>query len=208
MSVGAEDRVDRRRTGAGTEQKILDGTVALLDDGATLAGLSVNRIAESAGVSRATFYLHFTDKSALVRRLAQTELTEFQRTTADFLADPTAGRDELAATVAALVQLWREHAGVLSSLIELAESDAEFREQWQAVIHAIAATNAPAIRERNPGLDEALILTLAEIISWTGERALHQMVGRDATDAQARRVVEGLTEAVWRIVEPASSLPR
>lgn len=201
-------RVDRRMTGAETEQKILAGTIALLDAGATLAGLSVNKIVESAGVSRATFYLHFADKQALVRRLAATELDEFQRATAGFLSDPTAGREELAQTVAGLVELWRAHAGVLSSLIELAEYDAESREEWQRVIHAVAATSAPAIRERNPQMPEPLVLTLSEIVAWTGERALHQMVGRDATPAQARRVVEGLTEAVWRIVEPASSLPR
>lgn len=208
MKAAARDVVDRRRTGADTEKKILDGTVALLDSGANLASLSVNRIAEQSGVSRATFYLHFADKRALVARLAATELQEFQRATADFLADPKAGQEELGATAREMVALWRAHAGVLSSLIELAEYDAETREDWQGVIHAIAATIAPAIRERNPELDEPLVLTIAEIIAWTGERAMHQMIGRDATDAQAKRVADGLTEAVWRIVSPASSLPR
>jgi AcrR family transcriptional regulator len=203
-----ETRVDRRMTGAETEKKILDGTAALLDGGATLAALSVNRIAEQSGVSRATFYLHFADKPELIRRLAQIELVEFQNATAGFLADPRAGREELAETVDGIVQLGRAHAGVLSSLIELAEHDAESREEWQRVIQAIAATMAPAMRERNPQLPEPLVLTLSEIVAWTGERAMHQMVGRDATDAQARRVIEGLTETVWRIVEPASSLPR
>lgn len=208
MSEVSQARVDGRMTGAETEQKILDGTIALLDGGATLAGLSVNKIVESAGVSRATFYLHFADKHALVRRLAETELIEFQRATAGFLSDPSAGREDLADTVTGLVELWRSHAGVLSSLIELAEYDAESREEWQRVIHAIAASNAPAIRQRNPSMPEPLVLSLSEIVAWTGERVLHQMVGRDATDAQARRAAEGLTEAVWRIVEPASSLPR
>lgn len=201
-------RIDGRMTAAETEQKILGGTISLLDAGATLAGLSVNKIVEAAGVSRATFYLHFADKPSLVRRLAETELQEFQRATAGFLSDPNAGRDELAETVNEIIELWRAHAGVLSSLIELAEYDAESREDWQRVIHAIAASTAPAIRERNPQLPEPLVLTLAEIVAWTGERAMHQMVGRDSTPAQARRVAEGLTEAVWRIAEPASSLPR
>ena len=208
MNGAAEPRVDRRMTGAETEQRILDGAISLLDSGVPLARLSVGRIVEAAAVSRATFYLHIADKRAQVARLAQTELHEFERATASFLADPSAGREELAATTADLVELWRSHAGVLSSLIELAEYDAETREDWQAVVHAIAATVAPAIRRRNPGLDEPLVLTLAEIVAWAGERAMHQMVGRDASDAQARRVAEGLTEAIWRIVQPAGPAPR
>ncbi|MBJ7353243.1 MAG: TetR/AcrR family transcriptional regulator [Thermoleophilaceae bacterium] len=198
--------MDRRLRRAETEQRILDGTIELLDAGASLAGLSVNRIVEASGVSRATFYLHFADKRALVQRLGETELFAFRAATESFFEHPQAGRDELAQTVDQLVALWRSHAGVLSSLIEMAEYDADSHETWQAIIHAIADSMAPALRERRPELDEPMVLTLAEIIAWTGERALHQMVGRDATDAQARRAAEGLTEAVWRIVAPASSL--
>lgn len=196
-------KVDRRLRRAETEQRILDGTVELLDAGASLAGLSVNRIVESSGVSRATFYLHFADKRQLVQRLGETELIAFQSVTESFLSDPAAGRDDLAVTVDELVALWRSHAGVLSSLIEMAEYDADSRETWQAVVHSVAASIAPALRVRRPELDEPMILTLSEILAWTGERSMHQMVGRDATNAQARRAAEGLTEAVWRIVAPA-----
>lgn len=202
------EHVDGRLRAAETEQRILDGTIELLDAGTPLAGLSVNRIVEAAGVSRATFYLHFADKRELVARLAETELQEFLEVTADFLADPAAGIDELAATVDQLIGLWRAHAGVLSSLIELAEYDAGTQEDWQRTIHAIALGVAPAIRGRNPEMDEPLVQTIAEMGAWACERVMHQMVGRDASDAQARRAAEGLTELLWRIIAPASSLPR
>lgn len=206
MNEVSAAKVDGRLRRAETEQRILDGTIELLDAGASLAGLSVNRIVEASGVSRATFYLHFADKRALVQRLGETELLAFQRVTASFFDEPEAGRETLARTIDELIALWRSHAGVLSSLIEMAEYDADSRETWQAIIHAVAASIAPALRERTPELDEPMVLTLAEILAWTGERSLHQMVGRDATDAQARRAAAGLTEAVWRIVAPASSL--
>jgi AcrR family transcriptional regulator len=208
MSDASVPKTDRRLRRAETEQRILDGTIELLDAGASLAGLSVNRIVDASGVSRATFYLHFADKRQLVQRLGETELFAFQRVTAGFLADPRAGRDELAQTFDELVALWRSHAGVLSSLIEMAEYDADSREAWQAIVRAVAVSIAPALRERRPELDEPMVLTLSEILAWTGERAMHQMVGRDATDAQARRVAEGLTETVWRVVAPASSFAR
>jgi AcrR family transcriptional regulator len=208
VSRAAAEKVDRRLTRGETEQRILEGTIELLDGGASLAALSVNRIAEAAGVSRATFYLHFADKGQLVQRLSETELRAFQQVTESFVFDPAAGREELETTVEGLVALWRGHAGVLSGLIEMSEYDQESREAWRAIIHAVAVSIAPALRERRPDLDEAMVLTLAEIIAWTGERALHQLVGRAATDAQARRAAEGLTEAVWRIVAPATSIAR
>ncbi len=194
-------------TSGETEQRILDATITLLDSGASLAGLSVNRIVEAAGVSRATFYLHFGDKRALVSRLAATELREFQRVTATFISEPAAGREKLAASAEEIVSLWRAHAGVLSSLIELAEYDAETREDWQSVIKAVGDAIAPAIRERDPRLSDREVATIAEVMAWTGERALHQMVGRDATDEQAARVAQGLTEIMWRVLTPATSLP-
>jgi AcrR family transcriptional regulator len=197
-------KIDRRLRRAETEQRILDGTVELLDAGASLAGLSVNRIAETSGVSRATFYLHFADKRQLVQRLGETELFAFQRVTESFLSDASAGRAELAKTIDELITLWRSHAGVLSSLIEMAEYDADSRETWQGIILSVAASIAPAVRERRPELDEPMVLTLSEILAWTGERSLHQMVGRGASDDQGRLVADGLTEAVWRIVAPAS----
>jgi AcrR family transcriptional regulator len=208
MSEVAVSKVDRRMRRAETEQRILEGTIELLDAGASLAGLSVNRIAQASGVSRATFYLHFADKRQLVQRLGETELFAFQRVTESFLSDPSAGRTELATTFDELVALWRSHAGVLSSLIEMAEYDADSRETWQAIVQSVGASIAPAVRERRPELDEPMVQTLSEILAWTGERSMHQMVGRDATSAQARSVAEGLTEAVWRIVSPASSFAR
>lgn len=196
-------RVDGRQTRDATEQRILDGTTRLLDGGASLAGLSINRIAEESGVSRATFYLHFADKRALITRLAETELRAFESVTDPFIDDPTAGRDKLADVTHELAGVWREHAGVLSSLIELAEYDADSREGWQGIINAVAANIAPAIRVRRPDLDEAQVITLSEVIAWTGERTMHQLIGRDATEQQTKRVAEGLTEAIWRIVDPA-----
>jgi AcrR family transcriptional regulator len=195
-------RVDGRQTRDATESKILDATKALLDGGASLAGLSVNRIVEQAGVSRATFYLHFSDKRGLIAKLAETELAEFAQVMDPFLDAPGAGREELATMVSGLVELWRDHAGVLSSLIELAEYDSDARETWRAIIVAIADRIAIAIEARRKDLSAEQVQTLAEVTAWMGERTCHQMIGRDSTDPAAARVTEALTDAVWRTIAP------
>lgn len=200
MIEQSETRVDRRQTRDATEQRILEGTTRLLDAGASLAGLSINRIAEESGVSRATFYLHFGDKRALITRLAERELREFVVVTEPFVSNPDAGRAELAVVVTNLTAMWRAHAGVLSSLIEMAEYDAESREAWQGVMHATAAQLVPAIRQRRPDLDEAMVLNTAEILAWAGERSMHQMIGRDSDDRRAADVAAAFTDVLWRIV--------
>ena len=195
-------RVDGRLRRDATEQRILDATIKLLDDGASLAGLSVGRIVEQAGVSRATFYLHFSDKRALVTRLAETELAEFSRLTDPFVETPGAGRDALARVMGSLIEAWRNHAGVLSSLIELAEYDADSRESWQAIVREIASRMAKALSARRPELTQAQAHTLAEVLTWSGERACHQMIGRDSSKRDAERVADALTDVIWRAIAP------
>jgi AcrR family transcriptional regulator len=196
------ERVDGRMTRDATESKILKATNLLLDGGAPLAGLSINQIVDQAGVSRATFYLHFSDKRGLITRLAETELAEFSKVMDPFLGDPDAGREELAEIALALVELWRQHAGVLSSLIELAEYDAEARETWRAVIGAIASNVEVVVNARRPDLTATQARTLSEMIAWAGERACHQLIGRESSDSDAALVAEALTDIVWRTIQP------
>lgn len=188
-----------------TEQRILDATYELLAGGASLARLSVSRIAEAAGVSRATFYLHFPDKRELVARLAERHLSEFSEITNPFLESGDAGRDQLVLVIRALVENWRTHAGVLAGLIELAAYDEGAREAWSRVVRNIAASITQGLRRFRPDLDEARAETLGELIAWMGERACHQMVGVGADERDVERVADALTEAVWRIIAPVEA---
>lgn len=183
-----------------TEQRILDATQDLLQGGASLAGLSVGRIVEAAGVSRATFYLHFPDKRELVARLAQQRLSEFGEITDPFLENENAGRDELAVVMTQLVHNWQRRAGVLAGLVELAEYDDAASEAWRAVVMGIATTLAGALRQRRPELTRAQAQTLGEVVAWMGERVCHQMAGIGSDEQDARRTSEAMTDAVWRIV--------
>jgi AcrR family transcriptional regulator len=195
-------RVDRRQTRDATESKILEATNELLDGGASLAGLSVNRIAEQAGVSRATFYLHFSDKRGLIAKLAETELAEFAQVMDPFLDTPGAGREELATMITALVELWRDHYGVLSSLIELAEYDSDARETWNLILKAVADRIEIAVKARRTELSAEQTKTLAEVIAWTGERTCHQMLSANSNKRDVARISEALTDAVWRTIAP------
>ncbi|MEX0992850.1 MAG: helix-turn-helix domain-containing protein [Solirubrobacterales bacterium] len=194
-----QQRSGRRREA--TREEILSAAQRLLEQGEPLAALSVNRIAAEAGVSRATFYLHFPGKRDLLAQLAAQEVLEWDEIAAPFFANPEAGRDELERVAAGVVAMWREHAGVLGGLVELAEYDTEARETWRAAVGQIGATIAAALRERSPELTAAEADTLGQMVAWMGERSLHQMVGAQADDETMDRVAHALTDAVWRIAE-------
>ena len=53
------------------EADVLEATEALLEEGASFADLSIERIATRAGISRTAFYFYFRDKRELLMRLTE-----------------------------------------------------------------------------------------------------------------------------------------
>lgn len=183
-----------------TEQRILDATHDLLQSGESLAGLSVGRIVQAAGVSRATFYLHFPDKRALVAKLAEQRVSEFGAIAGPFLSGDITGRDGLTATITEIVQTWHTQAGMLASLVELAEYDDGASEAWQATIGEIARQAAAGIANFRPKLPPARRAALAEVVTWMVERSCHQMAGTGASKRDLTRTAEALSDAIWPII--------
>ncbi|MDV9189472.1 TetR/AcrR family transcriptional regulator [Streptomyces sp. SR27] len=69
MASGPADPAPHARRGRprseGVEQAVFDAVVGLLDDGAPLAELSIERIARTAGVGKATIYRRWAGKEEL-----------------------------------------------------------------------------------------------------------------------------------------------
>jgi AcrR family transcriptional regulator len=196
-SVGRERR-------AATRRQILDALRSLLEDGAPVAGLSVERIVSQAGVSRATFYVHFAGKAEVVTALSEQDMEPWLAHALPVLADPTADREAFALVIRELVQNWRTHAAVSASLVELAEYDDAVREAWHGVVHRLAGELAEHLRRRWDGRDDAPRSdpqVMAEVVAWMVERVCHQMIRAGAPEDDDR-VASALAEAIWRIIEP------
>lgn len=191
-----------RERRAATRREILAALRRLLEQGAPVAGLSVERIVSEAGVSRATFYVHFTGKAELITALSDEDMEPWLAEALPVLADPTADREAFHRVVRGLVANWRAHAAVSAALVELAEYDEAVREAWNGVVERLAHQLAAHLRRRWAGRDEADPELIAQLLSWMVERVCHQMVGRGdrATDDE---VAAGLAETIWRVIEPA-----
>lgn len=194
-----------RERRAATRRQILDALRSLLEDGAPVAGLSVERIVSRAGVSRATFYVHFAGKAEVVTALSDDDMEPWLAHALPVLADPTSDRAAFAQIIRELVANWRAHAAVSASLVELAEYDPAVREAWHGIVDRLAGELAEHLRRRWAGRDVAAQSApkdIADVIAWMVERNCHQLV-RVGSPADDDRIAVALAEAIWRIIEPA-----
>ncbi len=200
MSKPVINSEDRRRTSAATRDALLDATKRLLAGGATFAALKVEHIVEEAGMSRATFYLHFRDKSELVTALAADQVAWRDEIGAEALADPNLERDTLDAMIATIVARWVENRAVLSAIIEVPEYDPTMADTWRTAMHDVAEKSAQQLRLRWAGRSDGPHDpdTVAEIFTWMFERSCHQIL-RDPSREAA--VAESIAEIIWRVLE-------
>jgi AcrR family transcriptional regulator len=104
QAVEPKRRIPRQARSEETVAAILEGAAQVLEAGG-LARFTTNAVAERAGVSIGTLYQYFSDKGALLRALAEREMTATLAAVARTLsADPeTALEDRVRATVRAIV---------------------------------------------------------------------------------------------------------
>lgn len=192
-------RIDRRRTGLATRADLLAATTRLLEAGSSMSALRVERIVEEAGMSRATFYLHFKDKTELLAALAEDQVAWRDTIGAEALSDPAVSREAVHAMLSEIVGRWIDNRAVLAAIIEVAEHDPEMNETWRTAMHEVAEVAAAQIRlrwqgelNRHPDPE-----TLAEIFTWMFERTCHQIL-RDP--GRRDDVAQALTDIVWRVL--------
>ncbi|MBJ7469976.1 MAG: TetR/AcrR family transcriptional regulator [Solirubrobacteraceae bacterium] len=195
-AVSVQRRVGEDRRAA-TRIRILAAARDLLSAGEPMAVMTVARVAQQAGVSRATFYLHFPDKRQLIDELARDLFAQWTPISSPMLLEPAPTRDQIAEVVSAVVVAWRHHAGALAGLIEVAEYDTDARSSWRAAIGQVAATIEAWLLVVRPDLTAQETRPLAEVIAWAAERSLHQMLTEDA--GSDGPLVSALAELVWSV---------
>lgn len=191
---------DRRRTGPATRADILEATKRLLTGGASVAKLSADRIVREAGMSRATFYLHFRDKAELVAALAEDQVAWREEIGAWRLAEADLRREDVDRMLNDIVARWAENRAVLAAIIEVAEYDPAMADTWRAAMLEVAETAGAAFHRRWEGRSDGPRdpETVAELFVWMFERGCHQIL-RDPTRQAA--VADSMAEIIWRTLD-------
>jgi TetR/AcrR family transcriptional regulator, ethionamide resistance regulator len=167
----------RKRRGGPAGRQILEATERLLKT-LPLSELSVERLCEEAGVSRATYYHYFGSRTAPLATLA-TELWDQVFTQIQPFVDGAASRTPeqlIRETFKAAWQIWIDHAPVFRALAENWRADPELESLWVTIIGRFTEAIAAEIdRERDtgsapPGPDSR---ELASVLLWSTAHCLY-----------------------------------
>ncbi|MDX2937745.1 TetR/AcrR family transcriptional regulator [Streptomyces ipomoeae] len=199
-SVTRKAQAGRKQRRAELESQLLRATERLMGEGLTFTELSVDRLATAAGVSRATFYVYFEDKTQLLRAFADQvfeELTGAARQWWDVAEHRRT--EDVRRAMADVIAAYRRHQAVLTAVIETAGYDVELGAAYRAIHEAISDEVAQVIeRGKAAGSIRAGLPAreTAAALNWLVERTVHQTVRFTPPERDAV-LAETLTEIIW-----------
>ena len=182
------------------ERRLLDATERLMRDGASFTELSVDRLSNEAGISRASFYIYFEDKGHLLRRLAGQVFADLADSADRWWS--VAWRhnpDDVRAATAGTVATYRRHQPVLVALNEMAAYDPLVGATYRNLLTAITGRLTRVIEDgQADGSIRAKLpaTTTASALTWMVERACQQNLPRKPPDYDSE-LAATLAEIVW-----------
>jgi TetR/AcrR family transcriptional regulator, ethionamide resistance regulator len=182
------------------ERRLLDATEKLMgEEKLSYAGLSVDRLATAAGISRASFYIYFEDKEDLLRRLAERAVDEVGDAARNWWqAAERDNPEDLRLAMKAILATYRRHELILSAVVETSAYDGRVAEVFNELINGIRdATREVIERGQARGLIRPLpVNEVAGALTWMVERVCYQMV-RNSPPDNDDTLAAVLTQIVW-----------
>ncbi|MDT0393612.1 MULTISPECIES: TetR/AcrR family transcriptional regulator [Streptomyces] len=184
------------------ERALLDAAEELLAH-TSLENLTVEAIAQKAGISRGSLYFYFGNKhevlAALVERTMRTIRAHADATTRDDSVPPVVAMER---AVRATEEVWRDHGTVMRAAVDYSALHPVVGAAWDETVERFALTMTQVLRNAGipdgDGPDSAS--ELASALCWMTERtfyraacAAHGDLGRASTTISEiwRRVMTG-----------------
>lgn len=208
-SITRSSKPERGESAAVREQRrdefrrrLLDATESLMRDGASFTELGVERLAVAAGSSRATFYVYFRDKTALLGDFAEQVLTEVSAAVRQLWQQTGPPRpDQMRGAVSDVIAAYRKHQQILMAITEVAGYTPEIDQVYLDLIEHNAGYSRDFLeREQQAGRVRPLdCAQTALAITWMVERCCAQML-REPAGAADERLTETLTRMLWATI--------
>ncbi len=189
-------------TAAGMEERLLAALERLLEREANFTAVSVERLAREAGISRATFYLHFRDKGDLIGRLMRHVEDEVVAAGGLwFQHAEDASYDDLRRAMHGFLGVYRKHSAILRAAAETAAYDEEVDVVYQRMIGRFRAESQRAVaRIAGRGRAHAeLPPLLADVLSWSVDYC-YVKFGTGLSGNELDGLVDALTHVVWHAI--------
>lgn len=196
------------RDAAAMEQRLLTALEHLLED-APYTTLSVARLARAAGMARATFYVHFRDKSDLLQRLLGRVENEMIAAGGDwFRHAEDFDQADLRDAMRRFLGVYRAHHAILRAAAETATYDADVAALYARTLDRFRAETRGAV-ERVAAAGRAhagLPPMLADVLAWSAD---HCYVHHAAhlPEGELDDLLDALTHLVWTAVFSAPPAP-
>lgn len=161
---------------AATRAQVMSAFERMLDSGEAFSEISVQRILEEAGVSRATFYAHFQSKSDILVRLSD-DLRESLLALARQW-DPAGGEDgvnRLTRFFEEVIKIHRAHQSVIIAVREAAAYDSAVGDFYTANLESFEETSLRTLlSDQAAGSTPADVdaVSASRIIVWGGAQAI------------------------------------
>jgi AcrR family transcriptional regulator len=188
-----------------THQRLLSAAEAVFHrDGYSRS--TVGNIAAAANVNRATFYLHFTDKSDVLLGVLRANLADTPSYWHEIdLALVDGGRDALRASLNNTLHWYQQHGQVLRSVREAMASDLHLAELTQGNFSGFADEMTGYLASVDPDERDRAHLRLQLLIIQLDQLAYRIIVQhRQGIDRDV--MLDELTD-IWRLVLPAVRRP-
>ncbi len=196
----ARGRRSPRASGDERERAILQTAERLLECRA-LAEISVDDLAQGAGISRSAFYFYFPSKDAVVLTLVDHVVEQAgdvrDRTMEHLAADPLAA---LRSGIEGFYEVFGAHRPVIRAVTDLGATNAEARALWSQVMEGWVTHVSELIEgERTRGAAPSAVPTrdLATALVQMNERVLHAIFIEETPAVREREVIDTLAH-VWR----------
>lgn len=193
-------RRNARASGDEREQAILQTAERLLAE-RSLSEISVDDLAQGAGISRSAFYFYFPSKDAVVLTLVDRVIEQAgaarDRVLQLHADDPgVAWRDG----IESFYEVFGAHRPVIRAVSDLGASNEEARALWSQVMEGWVAQLSELIeaeRERGAAPRSVPARDLATALVQMNERVLHAIFIEETPAVREREVIDTLTH-VWR----------
>ncbi|WP_240810989.1 TetR/AcrR family transcriptional regulator [Streptomyces tendae] len=172
-----------------TEVRLLSAVTQLLNTGEPFTAISVQRIIDEAGVSRATFYAHFAGKSDILARLSA-QLRESLLALARQW-DPATGEDgadRFTRFFEEVIAVHRNHRNLITAIHEVAAYDPEVSNFYTADLEGFdehVLETLLAEQDAGSTSQDVDAVAASRIIVWGGGQAIARHISVDDGNGDA-----------------------
>lgn len=188
---------------ARTRAKVVAAVQELLADGTSYTELSVGRIVAAAGISRSTFYAHFSDKGELLRCAVDDVRADIDAAGRGWWAvDATTTRDETHERLRQIVLVYQPHATIMAEVYGAASYDPMVADEvGDLIARSIAGLRRHIERGQEDGFVDPKLLPreTAAWLVWMAERCQHQVL-KTVDPEELDRMADVFADLIWDVL--------